>query len=801
MPIFPRFDGNTNLTAEFLREIIREATQGKVTAVSPLESYAGPDGNVAIGLNLAQLRSFLSPESTEEELDQVFEPPMTEEDVERIIARLQSFSWFPAKVTGYNGITYQVTDQEFSFDGTFTDNPAEAQTRDAVEFSGHVGVPIGISVFVFQNPINDDLPFFFCPNLTNQVRITGETPNDAGFYPAMVQRYYQPAKPLSASDPGDPDFDEAQPDLLGSFRDQYDCWLILPDGVVPTEVHGKWLNAVHVGYYSDGLKVYANGDAKDECCTDEITVCVPPLSVVNGVLTTGTAKITVADNQVVIVQDANATKCYDPVLSVEIYVSPATLDADGTLTVRKGVLSLVDGVLTITPTGFDSTSLCCGPVSSSSSATPSGGDPYIGQNVIGGSPNCVLFLNSLGQLAIDPGQFTYDGTTLQATNYNYGDGEPLADANYLYWRDGEIACDHAASSNAYIPFGGLWMPVSAEGLAGSGGIQLIDSTGAFYYPTDEHTPFCSATGLSYYGGSQLIGLDDFLYYMGNVLLADDTYSYWRDGSIASDLADGNVYIPHGIYDSSNSLGTNGQTLVTDGTDVNWADPAGTIDIGSPITSGTINSVLFIGDDGFGNPVVAEDAGNYTYDIITGTLLAPHVAGGQSVQADNLFADFELWVSGQLFDYTGSEGTDGQILSSFDDSGDEKVLWSDPTALGIPQSRASADLTAQTAAVASVCSHTPASDGTFRINAYLTITAVSVDVIQVQVDFTDETSTARNVIFTTTGGVSSLSTTGAFVFPAFDIRAQASAAITIKTVLTTSIGSISYDIGGTIQQLR
>ena len=124
-----------------------------------------------------------------------------------------------------------------------------------------------------------------------------------------------------------------------------------------------------------------------------------------------------------------------------------------------------------------------------------------------------------------------------------------------------------------------------------------------------------------------------------------------------------------------------------------------------------------------------------------------------------------------------------------------------TISGVPVIKASADLTGQTAAVASVCTYTPGANGTFRVGVYLTVTAISVDVVQLSCTYTDETSTSRTQIFTTLAGASSVSTTGAFVFPTMDIRAKSGSAITVVAALTTSIGSITFDVGAQIDLLR
>lgn len=128
-----------------------------------------------------------------------------------------------------------------------------------------------------------------------------------------------------------------------------------------------------------------------------------------------------------------------------------------------------------------------------------------------------------------------------------------------------------------------------------------------------------------------------------------------------------------------------------------------------------------------------------------------------------------------------------------------------TGAGIPIT-ASADLTSQTAAVSSVVAVTAPNDAashTYQVGAYLTISSVLTDVIQVQVTYTDETSASRTQIFSTIGTTPavSLSAVGFYNFASFNIRAKFNTAITILTVLTTGVGSINYDVGGTIQRLN
>lgn len=113
-----------------------------------------------------------------------------------------------------------------------------------------------------------------------------------------------------------------------------------------------------------------------------------------------------------------------------------------------------------------------------------------------------------------------------------------------------------------------------------------------------------------------------------------------------------------------------------------------------------------------------------------------------------------------------------------------------------------DLTGQTTAVSSIAAiaSTP-SDETYQVSGYVTITAVTLDVIQLQVTYVDETSTTRTQVFFPQGVTSAnLATTGAFTFPTMNIRAKMGTTVTVKTVLTTGTGSISYDVGATITQL-
>ena len=83
---------------------------------------------------------------------------------------------------------------------------------------------------------------------------------------------------------------------------------------------------------------------------------------------------------------------------------------------------------------------------------------------------------------------------------------------------------------------------------------------------------------------------------------------------------------------------------------------------------------------------------------------------------------------------------------------------------------------------------------------MNVTAISTDVIQLQVSYLDENNTAQTEIFAFNGLVSSISTTGNNPALAMDIRVYNGSTIIMKTVLTTGIGSITYDVGCNIIKL-
>jgi hypothetical protein len=117
-------------------------------------------------------------------------------------------------------------------------------------------------------------------------------------------------------------------------------------------------------------------------------------------------------------------------------------------------------------------------------------------------------------------------------------------------------------------------------------------------------------------------------------------------------------------------------------------------------------------------------------------------------------------------------------------------------LNVAMSIPSANLTGQTAAVSNVLTVTPAALGTYRVDAYLNVISRTLDVVQVSVTYTDETAVSRTI---TMSGL--VAATGIAAITPVMIRAASGVGIVVSTALTTGGGSISYDIGASIQQLN
>lgn len=121
--------------------------------------------------------------------------------------------------------------------------------------------------------------------------------------------------------------------------------------------------------------------------------------------------------------------------------------------------------------------------------------------------------------------------------------------------------------------------------------------------------------------------------------------------------------------------------------------------------------------------------------------------------------------------------------------------------GTPSIVANANVTAQSAAVTSLATYTATGLGSYRVGGYVAITAVTLDVLQFRVGWTDENSNAQSVTLIPAGaGSANLAAVGFFAFSPVDIRAKSGTAITSSVALTTATGSVAFDAGSTIMFL-
>lgn len=120
--------------------------------------------------------------------------------------------------------------------------------------------------------------------------------------------------------------------------------------------------------------------------------------------------------------------------------------------------------------------------------------------------------------------------------------------------------------------------------------------------------------------------------------------------------------------------------------------------------------------------------------------------------------------------------------------------------------ASNDLIGQTGAVSSLFSPTytvpnDRNSHTYLTGGYLTVTAVSVNTITLQVTYTDETNTSRTQSFFGEGlTVAAISTVSMTAFPPMTIRCYPNTTITMKTTIV-GVGSETYDVGGFLMQIN
>lgn len=221
---------------------------------------------------------------------------------------------------------------------------------------------------------------------------------------------------------------------------------------------------------------------------------------------------------------------------------------------------------------------------------------------------------------------------------------------------------------------------------------------------------------------------------------------------------------------------------------------GTLPTANVGAAGSAGEVPF--NDGSGT--YSTDPANFLYDPTgsVGPLGTPETlyVGDQTNNINP--GSLALWdLSGTYLQMTTSGGAfvfgnDVDITGSLTVSG---------TITGVVAPAASNTLTSQTA-TGTITSVASAVGGLYRVGGYLKIRSASVDVLNFQLIFHDETNTVQTVNLTSTGGATSFGTSGIFYFNDLTIWVQSGTTITLRTAFQTSGGLISFDAAAHITQL-
>ena len=247
--------------------------------------------------------------------------------------------------------------------------------------------------------------------------------------------------------------------------------------------------------------------------------------------------------------------------------------------------------------------------------------------------------------------------------------------------------------------------------------------------------------------------------------------YGSNGAITNPWS---IYVATGNvnYNGMEQIGSNAWSYTWNpSTQTIWSLQAGTFNDATTAASGTVTNADVAG---MGTPTLTATNTSVTYTNAYSFFINGAPSAGSNVTITNAYA---LGVVGPA--YFGSSVTAGSVNLNGKN-----------------------DLTSQTGATTVTSYAVPGSTtfNTFRVGGYITVTAVSLDVIQLQVSWTDETSTSRTQSFFVQGATTGIGTTGANSYSPIDIRVKKGTTITVATVLTTGTGSITYDVGANITQL-
>lgn len=210
--------------------------------------------------------------------------------------------------------------------------------------------------------------------------------------------------------------------------------------------------------------------------------------------------------------------------------------------------------------------------------------------------------------------------------------------------------------------------------------------------------------------------------------------------------------------------------------------------GNSVLSGSPHDMLIDGDNGAG--VQIETGG---VQVIYGDSAHHAIIGTGAGYGTMLSVNGTSTFNGNITNWTSSTALISDSTARFHGGVIEKTLPA-PMLVG------SGNLTAQTS-VGNIATFTPGATGTFDIGGYCSVTAVTTDVLNFQVTFSDENGTSRTLTIVPTSGSANMGSTGFYGMQKCEIRAGTGSTITVKTTLQTSGGTITFDTGATIVQIQ
>lgn len=223
---------------------------------------------------------------------------------------------------------------------------------------------------------------------------------------------------------------------------------------------------------------------------------------------------------------------------------------------------------------------------------------------------------------------------------------------------------------------------------------------------------------------------------------------------------------------------------------------------SIIDRATTEQIVFIGDnfaDG-GQMVIRDQLNNIKINLTP--------IPSQPAYINNTFLigkttdDF----SGILLQIHGKGEIDNKLKIADGSQALNYIYTSDASGTGTWQLNNAGQITAHydsvgaTTAIASLVNYTTSGLHTYRVGGYIKLRAVTTDIIEVQVTYTDEQGISQTSTFAANNLANTYSTIGVYQLLDMNIRAFDGTNITIKTNFTVSGGSITYDAGGNITLL-